>query len=417
MTPAVPFMATAVLLLPLLGAGAAWAAPSLAGGNFRAWHVLAVNHLATLGWGTLTAMGAMYQLFPAMIGASVRPDGKATIQFVMHLIGLTLMIAGFLTRAMPLVVFGGIAVIASVVVFVVLLVCMIPRRRRWTLTATGSMMALGYLVLTVSWGLVVGINMHHRFWPSLFTYAGVGTHASLGLIGWFVQLVISESYYLLPRFMNGREIGEGRLRIILLLLNAGVVMLAAAALGTVEILARAGVATLAVAGAIYAGDLRRFLLGTRGDRPDLTTRHWWVIWALTIALAVTGLAWAAGLVPVEGHRLGAAAGVIVLLGWITLAIMGQLYKVTPFLMWHYRFAKGMTPLEVPRLPAPYYPREGVPPFYLTVAGSLILSVAVVARQPALGVAGGVLLLIGGVGFWYLMAVSWIRAAAFSPPAS
>jgi hypothetical protein len=96
--------------------------------------------------------------------------------------------------------------------------------------------------------------------------------------------------------------------------------------------------------------------------------------------------------------------------------MGQLYKVTPFLMWHYRFAKGMTPLEVPRLPAPYYPREGIAPFYLTATGGVLLSAAVAAGQPALGVLGGALLLIGGVGFWYLMAVSWIRAAAFSPPA-
>jgi hypothetical protein len=278
------------------------------------------------------------------------------------------------------------------------------------------MLALGYLVLTVSWGLVLGINTHHRYWPSLMAYSGVGTHAALGLIGWFAQLVISESYYLLPRFMNGREIGEGRLRLILPLFNAGVVMLAAAALGTVEILARAGAATLAVAAALYAGDLRRFLQGTRGDRPDLTTQHWWVIWGLTLALAVTGLAWAAGLIPVEGHRLGTAACVLVLLGWVTLAIMGQLYKVTPFLMWHYRFAKQMTPLEVPRLPAPYYPREGMVPFYLTVTGSLLLATAVAARQPALGVFGGALLLTGGVGFWYLMAVSWIRAAAFSPPA-
>jgi hypothetical protein len=278
------------------------------------------------------------------------------------------------------------------------------------------MMALGYLVLTVSWGLVLGINTHHRFWPSLLTHAGVGTHAGMGLVGWFAQLVISESYYLLPRFMNGREIGEGRLRFILPLLNGGVAMIAVGALWTVDILARVGVAMLAVAAAVYAGDLLRFLAGTRGDRPDLTTQHWWVIWGLTVALAVTGIAWAAGVVPVEGYRLGAAAGVIVLLGWVTLAIMGQLYKVTPFLMWHYRFAKGMTPLEVPRLPAPYYPREGIAPFYLTATGGVLLSAAVAAGQPALGVLGGALLLIGGVGFWYLMAVSWIRAAAFSPPA-
>lgn len=133
---------------------------------------------------------------------------------------------------------------------------------------------------------------------------------------------------------------------------------------------------------------------------------------MTALLAATGLAWAAGLLPIEGRPLGVGAGALVLLGWITLAIMGQLYKVTPFLMWHYRHARGLTALEVPRLPAPYYPRAGLPPFGLTVAGSLAFAVAIVVRRPGLGVLGGVLLLAGGLAFWYLMAVSWIRAAAF-----
>jgi hypothetical protein len=66
------------------------------------------------------------------------------------------------------------------------------------------------------------------------------------------------------------------------------------------------------------------------------------------------------------------------------------------------------------LPAPYYPREGVPPFYLSVAGSLTLALAVGLQRPGLGVLGGLLLLAGGLGFWYVMAVSWIRAAAFTP---
>lgn len=63
MSPVVPFMATAVLLLPLLGAGLMWAARDLVTGNFRSWHVLAVNHLTTLGWGMLTAMGAAHSSF------------------------------------------------------------------------------------------------------------------------------------------------------------------------------------------------------------------------------------------------------------------------------------------------------------------------------------------------------------------
>jgi hypothetical protein len=417
MTPAVPFMATAVLLLPLVGIGAAFVAHSLASGNYRAWDVLAINHLATMGWGTLAAMGALHQLFPAMIGASIRPDRRTALQFALTLAGMILLIAGFLAHAVLPLMVGGTVFVVSVLMFVTLLLRALPFRRRWTLPATGVLLSLGYLVLTVSWGLLMALNWQHRFWPSLFAFAGVGTHVSLGLIGWFVQLVISVSYYLLPRFMHAREIGDARLRMILPLLNAAVLLLTMAALTGAVATARIGVALLSITGAIYSVDLGRFLGRTRGQKPDLTTHHWWAVWGQTILLLTIGLTWAAGLLHMQGQRLAVAAGVMVLLGWVTLAIMGQFYKVTPFLMWFYRYAKGMTPLEVPRLSTPYYPCEGVLPFYFTVAGSLILATAIVLQRPDVGALGGLFLVAGGFGVWYLMAISWIRAAVLDPPTS
>ena len=44
MTPAVPFMVAAVLLLPLADLGVALVAASIARGAFRTYPVLAVNH-------------------------------------------------------------------------------------------------------------------------------------------------------------------------------------------------------------------------------------------------------------------------------------------------------------------------------------------------------------------------------------
>jgi hypothetical protein len=414
-TPAIPLMAAAVLLLPLLGAGAMLAAPHLTRGNFRAAEVLAVNHLATLGWGTLVAMGALYHLFPAMLGASVRPDRRVLPQVILSASGAVLVVAGFLARLAPLVVLGGFATAAGLVVFLWLLMRALPQRRRWSLPATGVALALGALGLTVVWGLVLGVNRHHAFWPSLLGYAGVGTHAALGLGGWFAQLIISVSYFLLPRFMGARDLGEGRLRLVLWLLNAGVVAFVVAALWGPALLARAGAVLLAAAGLLYASDLWTFLRGTRGDRPDLTTHHWWVIWAETVILCVAGAGWGLGLLPVEGRRVATGAGGLVLLGWMTLAVMGQLYKVTPFLMWFYRYAQGLTPYEIPRLEAPYYPRAGVPAFYLSAAGGAVFAGGIVVQRSPVSVLGGACLLAGALLFWYLMAVSWLRAAAGAEP--
>ncbi len=121
-----------------------------------------------------------------MIGASVRPDRKAMVQFALLVAGIVLMVAGFLARAVPLVVIGGLAAVTSVIVFIPLLLRAVPRRRRWTLPATGSMLALGYLVLTVSGGRCGILVSDGRFVDTRRgVYSPVGALTSSTGAGWW----------------------------------------------------------------------------------------------------------------------------------------------------------------------------------------------------------------------------------------
>jgi hypothetical protein len=132
-----------------------------------------------------------------------------------------------------------------------------------------------------------------------------------------------------------------------------------------------------------------------------------MIRACTIALAALGAAWAFGLLPMPGQRVAAAAVILLVLAWLTLAIMGQLYKVTPFLIWHYRFARRLGPDAVSRLPAPYHPRGGVAPMWLTAAGSMGLATAALLGNAPLAVGAAAAFLAGTLGFWWVMAGSWL----------
>lgn len=408
MSPAVPFMVAAVLTLPLIGLGVALTAGRIVAGTYRSFPVLAVNHLTTLGWGTLVAMGSFYQLFPAMIGATARPGKAVTVQFALSVAGLVILVTGFLFHSLFWIACGGIVTWGGVMLFVWLVLRLIPHGRRWHVPATGVVVSLAYLTVAVTWGALMGLNWRWVFWPGLLTTVGVGTHVVLGLGGWFVQLIVSVSYYLLPRFAGVRW--DGRLGPLLVILNAGIAALAGAALTGRDWPARLAAAMLGIAGLFYVRDLAGTLRTARPGKPDLTIHHWWAILWQTVVLSVLAIAWSLRLLPIEGPRLAAAVAVLILLGWVTLAIMGQLYKVTPFLMWYYRYARGLTAAEVPRLDAPYYPRSGLPPFYLTLSGSTLLAVAALLRLPSLGLAGGLLFFAGALAFCHLMAVSWIRVA-------
>ncbi len=270
MTSAIPFLATAVLLLPLVGVGLVLTVGKVTTGSYRAYPVLAINHLITLGWGTLTAMGAIYQLFPAMIGTSVRPGREVPRQFVLYGLGVIVLVGGFLLSQVGWIAAGGILTWTGAILFAALVLRQVRQRQRWSLPATGIVLSLGYLTLAVTWGLLMGLNWRWTFWARLLTLAGLGVHVALGVGGWFVQLIVSASYYLLPRFVGVRDFGTSWLGTILVVLNAGILIVVTAAFTGSGLLTRLGVAFLVLAGLLYAWDLERLLGRSQRTKPDLT---------------------------------------------------------------------------------------------------------------------------------------------------
>lgn len=127
----------------------------------------------------------------------------------------------------------------------------------------------------------------------------------------------------------------------------------------------------------------------------------------TSLLSLGLAAWALGLLPGQPIRWGVAGVALFLLGWVTLAITGQAYKVTPFLMWYYRFRLGMSALEIPRLEAPYWPRAAVAPFVLLTAGGGLVALGALLSSPEAGLAGGAAFFAGACLFAYLLGYSWL----------
>lgn len=414
MTPAALFPAAASLFLPAVGLAVMAASAPLAAGEWRSYRVLATNHLLTLGWGTLVAMGALYQMFPAVVRVPSKPGSVAT-HFGVTAAGVALVVGGLWLAAPPWVAGGGAVVVLSVVALGASMARLARGRQRWSPAATGIFLSLAYLFGTVLWGALMALNWNFRFWPTLYTYVGVGVHAAFGLVGWFGQLVVAVSYYLLPRFTGVRTVAEGRLIPVLGLLNASVVLFVAGAALAASPLARAATLVLCAAALAYVWDVCRFLRGARQRAPDLTNWHWWAIAVLTLLAAATGTLWAVGVLPVEGRRLAAAAAAYILCGWVTLAIMGQLYKVTPFLMWYYRYAQGLTAYQVPRLPAPYFPAWGVAAFTLTASAASGLPAAVLGGAAGMARLAGILFAAGCAVHASGMVVSWILAVLLRPP--
>ena len=414
------FLAGAVLTFPIVGGFVAAAAPHLAALQHRTPVVLTANHLVTLGWGTMIALGALHQLLPAAAGVRHDPGPLVVAQFGVHLAGVVLLALGFWWRAALILVTGGGAVVLSVLASAVTAAWVLRRRTRWNEPLAFVAVALASLVLVTTWGVVLGLNLRYAFWPALLRPMGLVVHLTLGLLGWFAFLITGVSYYLLQRFTARRSLEGSRVRAVFALLVIAVSALLTGAFAS-AVLVRAGLLAAGAAGLVYVQDVRRFV-ATWSRARDISRVHWQLLMVETAALSAGVIAYALGLLGGSPTRWIVAGVTLFLTGWVTLAITGQAYKVTPFLMWYYRFALGMPAYDVPRLEAPYWPRWSLPSLLLLGLGAPLMSVGILTGQRAVSAAGGVAFFLGSCVFAYVLGYSWLprfwqvrRRRAPAPP--
>src|SRR5690606_21912793 len=94
-----------------------------------------------------------------------------------------------------------------------------------------------------------------------------------------------------------------------------------------------------------------------------------------LVLLALPLSWAGlPLTPFTG-QLETVYGFLALLGVVTLAIIGMLYKIVPFLVWFAAYGKQIGRRKVPALADPYSPRLQVVGYAMFLPGLAVISVA------------------------------------------
>src|SRR5215510_16152886 len=88
------YLATAAAAFVLAALAVPWLAPALAGHYYQP-RVLALTHTVTLGWITLTIMGASYQLVPVVLGRPIWSERMARWQLAVLAVAVAGMVAHF----------------------------------------------------------------------------------------------------------------------------------------------------------------------------------------------------------------------------------------------------------------------------------------------------------------------------------
>lgn len=380
-------------LLATLGMAAI--GPALTG---SAWQpqVLGLTHLMTLGAIVGMIMGACYQMVPVVLLAPIWSQGLGKAGFWVLLPGVVAMVVGFWTATPAWLGIGAGLAGASIAVFLVNMAVSLVKGARWNMVGAFFLASLTCLTLAVTLGMI-RVAGHVDPAGALPIPNAVTVHAHLAAFGCASLLIFGVSYRLLPMFAVTDE-KDRHGWIVLALGVAGVLGLGLGGLLQLGALTKGGAVLAAASAGLWSWDARQMY--RKRVRRKLDAGLTYVATAVGWLLLASGmgLALAFGVMPagVSGDRGATAYALVGLVGFVGFTIIGQFYKIMPFLAWYHRYSSLVGKSRVPLAKDLYSEKQAWIGFWAAQAGLLTGTLSILAGF-GLGVrVGGILLAAGAL---------------------
>jgi len=406
------YLIAAVLAFVLAAAGVVALAGELAGHYYHP-RLAALTHTVTLGWITLTIMGASYQLVPIVFARPIWSERLARWQFALLVAGMIGLVAHFYIAEFSGMLWAAGVVGAGIVAHLVNMAMSLRGLARWTFTARLFAMSLAGLVLTLGFGVVLAADRVARFLPAAGFFPTLHSHFHLALLGWVMPVVLGVAARVYPMFLLAREPAGWPGRAQLWGLGLGVPLLTLGLLAS-PWLARVG--ALLVAAAVLGHLAWVAEIARARRRPALDWGLRFVLTGAACLLPATALGLGLAFDVLGGPRLALAYAVVALGGWISLTIVGMMLKIVPFLVWYRVYAPQVGRAAVPTLAQLARPAlEGLA-WWLLTGGVLGLAAALAAGSAAWIRAAGAVLTLGALAFAATLGATLQHLRARTPAA-
>ena len=395
---------TAATLYLVAGAlGLVWIAPELAHGMYLSPRVAGVTHLFTLGWLTLTILGALGQLLPMALGAPIRSMRLARASFWILAPGIGVFAFGVAASTTPFLIGGVLLVAPGVLLAVGHVGATLTGARARDVTWTAIALGTAFLASTLVLGLVLAHNLHTGFVAAARVRI-LAAHLHVALVGWAMIIVVGVSRRLLPMFLVAHGADARWARRSLVALALGVPMLATGLIAVIPAASWVGAALLELGMGAFLW--QAFLFYRARTRPSLDV-------GMRFAFAGLPFFGAAAIVGPVVLALGGAHGrwatayaVAGLLGGFVPFVTGFVYEIVPTLAWTARFAGRLNRGRLPSVAQLYSRPLAMAQLTMSVGGVVLMLGGIATTVSILVRAGAVLFLIAVLVLCYQIARMW-----------
>jgi hypothetical protein len=333
--------------------------------------VWAAVHLLILGFAVMVAMGAMYQLVPVALQTSIYSLRLGHLQFVIYTVGTLGMAWGFYDFSSTRLLISSVIAVLGIILFEINMWLSIKGAKN-TEISEALKLSLLYFLLTITLGLWLAIDFYHPHmgvWHKRIVFI----HIILGTIGWFTLLIVGFSYKLIPMFTLSHGYESKLTRYSVRFINAGILLSVLGIPGDWDFILWAGIIIILIGFILFIGQIQAILQKRLRKKLDLGLQVSLLAWPFTLILVLmTG---SISLLLTKSIHPSSVFYVIIM-GWISLSILGYLYKIVPFLWWTYRYSEKIGQHKVPSLKEIMNEGRGQWIFLAIIAGITINTFAI-----------------------------------------
>jgi len=315
--------------------------------------IVAITHMAVLGWATMVVFGALYQLIPVVFETSLFSEKLAKFTFWLSGFSVLFLTYTFWIGAYSdLLIYAAFLMFISLLLFVINLLLTYKDSKLKNVSSKFVITAVVWLAITELIGTLIALNFKYNFLSEIHLHY-LKIHATIGLIGWFLLLIIGVSSILIPMFLVSHQLNDRKLSYAFYFINFGLISLSInwffIHLTSVDLFLWL---SIAIGIAFYISFVYESYVKRIRKVLDIGMKHT-MISILSIALPVI-----ISLIILLGSnfeytflmRATILYGFTIIFGLITTLILGQTYKTLPFVVWldKYTGLVGKTKTPMPR---------------------------------------------------------------------
>jgi hypothetical protein len=310
---------------------------------------LAITHVMALGWGTMVILGASHQLIPVLIEGKLCSNALAYLSFVTAAVGIPLLIVGFYNFYFGWTTqLGAILINVAILCYLVNIAVSMSKSKNENVHAVFAFTAALWLFITTLVGLFLLYNFTYNI-LSKDSLAYLPLHAHLGIIGWFLLLVIGIGSRLIPMFLISKYDNKKLLWRIYYLINVALIGFIICFLYiNINWLYLIPLGLILVAVFMFGWFCyHAFKNRLRKKVDDPLKVSLLSVFLMLLPLIILFIIISVLLFSVDNSSLVLTYGFCIFFGWITAIIFGMTFKTLPFILWnrayHGRAGMGKTP--------------------------------------------------------------------------